>query len=75
MMPVASILVYVVPSLPASQPATKGVHVEFKLNAEMSRLNSVLSAPSSRVNLDLIGPRIYEALRIDKNPIWRYGIR
>ena len=58
MIPVASILVYVVPSLPANQPATKGVHVEFKPNAEMSKLNSVLSAPSSRVNLDLIGPRI-----------------
>ena len=42
----------------AKQPATKGIHVEFKPNAEMSKLNSVLLIPSSCVNLDLIGLRI-----------------
>jgi hypothetical protein len=60
--PVASILVYVVPSREAIRPPTNGVHVLFKLNAEMRRLNSVFEVPSSRDNLDLRGPRIYEAL-------------
>lgn len=63
MTPVASILVYVVPNLEAIKPPTSGVHVLFKENAEMRRLNSVFDVPSSRVSLDLSGPRIYEALR------------
>lgn len=64
MTPVANTLVYVVPSREAKKPPTRGVHVLFKLKAEMRRLNSVFEVPSSRDNLDLRGPKMYDALNI-----------
>jgi hypothetical protein len=63
MMPVPSILVYVVPNRDAIKPPTNGVHVLFKETAEMRRLNSVFEVPSSLPSFDLRGPRIYDALR------------
>jgi hypothetical protein len=62
MTPVAMILVSVVPSLLAMRPPTRGVHVLFKLNAEISRLNSVLDVLISRASRDFSGPSVYDAL-------------
>ena len=62
MTPVARMLVYVVPSLLARMPPTRGVQVLFREKAEMSRENSVLSVPISRARRDLSGPKIYDAL-------------
>jgi hypothetical protein len=44
-------------------PPTNGVQVLFRLNAEISKLNSVFEVPISRERRDLRGPRIYEALK------------
>jgi hypothetical protein len=66
MTPVANILVNVVPSLLARRPPSSGVQVEFRLNAETSKLNSVLEVPMSRCSRDLSGPRMYEALPWDR---------
>jgi hypothetical protein len=62
MMPVAKILVNVVPSLLAKIPPTSGVHVLFRVKADIRRLNSVLDVPNSRRNRDLRGPRTYKVL-------------
>lgn len=62
MTPVATILVSVVPSLLAIMPPTRGVHVLFKLNAEISKLNSVLDVFISRASRDFSGPSVYDAL-------------
>jgi hypothetical protein len=60
--PVAKMLVYVVPSLEAMSLPTKGAQVVFKLNAKISRLNSVFEVPIARDRRDLRGPRILEPL-------------
>ena len=62
--PVAIILVMVVPRCPARKPPIRGVQVLFKLNAAISRLNSVLEVPISRESLVFNGPRMYYALSI-----------
>ena len=62
MTPVAMMLVTVVPSLLAIMPPIRGVHVLFKLNAEISRLNSVLDVFISRESRDFSGPSVYDAL-------------
>jgi hypothetical protein len=63
MIPVAKILVNVVPSLLAKIPPTRGVHVLFRVNADIRRLNSVLDVPNSRMNRDLRGPKTYKVLQ------------
>lgn len=63
MIPVASMLVNVVPMVAASKPPASGVQVLFRLNAASSKLNSVLEVPISRESRDFKGPRMYEALQ------------
>lgn len=63
-MPVASILVKVVPRVAASTPPTRGVQVLFRVKAASSRLNSVFEVPISLVIRDLSGARIYVALQL-----------
>ena len=63
MIPVAMMLVTVVPRRLASSPPTRGVQVLFSEKAEMRRENSVLSVPISRERRDLRGPRMYDALK------------
>ena len=53
----------VVPRRLARRPPTRGVHVLFRENAEMSRENSVLFVPISRESRDFRGPNMYDALR------------
>lgn len=60
--PVASMLVSVVPSLLANNPPTSGVHVLFKPNADIIKLNSVLDVPISLDRRDFSGLIIYDAL-------------
>jgi hypothetical protein len=55
---VATMLVRVVPNRLASRPPTRGVHVEFRLNAEINKLNSVLEVPISFFSRVFKGPRI-----------------
>lgn len=62
MTPVARILVYVVPSLLAKKPPTRGVHVLLREEAEMRSENSVLLVPISRARRDFRGPKMYVAL-------------
>lgn len=63
MMPVASMLVKVVPRVAASTPPARGVQVLFRLKAASSKLNSVFEVPISLVIRDLRGARIYVALQ------------
>lgn len=65
--PVAKMLVYVVPSLEAMSPPTNGVQVVFRLSAEISRLNSVFEIPISRNRRDFRGPRILVPLEYLRN--------
>ena len=53
---------YVVPSLLAKKPPTRGVHVLLREEAEMRSENSVLLVPISRARRDFRGPRMYVAL-------------
>ena len=62
MIPVARMLVKVVPIVLARIPPSNGVQVLFRLNAEIKRLNSVCDVPSSREMRLLSGPSTYEAL-------------
>lgn len=62
-MPVARMLVKVVPRVAASTPPARGVHVLFRLKAASSKLNSVFEVPISLVIRDLRGARIYVALQ------------
>ena len=61
-MPVAAILLMVVPSRAVMSPPTNGVHVPDKDNAASNNPNSVLDVPISRDSRLLRGPRIYVAL-------------
>lgn len=76
MMPVARILVVVVPSLLASRPPTRGVQVLLREKAEMRSENSVLFVPISRDSRDLRGPRMYDALGMagKETCVWSNGI-
>jgi hypothetical protein len=62
--PVASRLVYAVPSWFARRPPNKGVHVLFKLNADSKRLNWALLVPISRPSFDFNGPIVSRALEV-----------
>lgn len=63
MMPVARMLVKVVPRLLAKTPPRRGVHVLLRLKADIKRLNSVCEVPNSRERRLFNGPSTYEALR------------
>jgi len=64
--PVAIILLTVVPSRAVMTPPTKGVHVPEEDNAASNKPNSVLEVPISRDSRLLRGPRMYVALEMKK---------